>query len=85
MSTGLQSRDRLSLYNQVVDADVAPTHAQLSAADGLFSEWNSISAASAKIWQDELVPLNVALKRARLPILRGNALATEDSDSSDEE
>jgi photosystem II stability/assembly factor-like uncharacterized protein len=77
--------DLLSLYTQVLDADVAPTHAQQLAADSLFHEWNTISAAAAKIWQDELMPMNKVLKRARLPILRSDALAPDEGESNDEE
>ena len=77
--------DTLSLYTQVIDADVAPTPAQQSAAKSLFNEWNSISAASAKLWHDELAPLNLALKRARLPILRSELPAPDDGESNDEE
>jgi photosystem II stability/assembly factor-like uncharacterized protein len=77
--------DILSLYTQVLDADAAPTLAQQLAADSLFKEWQSIAAASAKIWQDGLAPLNQALTRARLPILRSDALAPEEGESNDEE
>ncbi|HEX3395831.1 MAG TPA: hypothetical protein VHS76_03955 [Steroidobacteraceae bacterium] len=77
--------DILSLYAQVRGADAAPTHAQHSAADSLLKEWQSVSAAAAKIRQDELAPLNQALTRARLPALRSNAVAPEEGESNDEE
>jgi photosystem II stability/assembly factor-like uncharacterized protein len=77
--------DILSLYTQVVNADAAPTRAQQSAADSLFQEWQSIAAASAKIWQNDLAPLNQALTRARLPTLRSDAAAPEEGESNDEE
>jgi photosystem II stability/assembly factor-like uncharacterized protein len=77
--------DILSLYTQVLDADAAPTKAQQSAADALFKEWQSIAAASAKTWQDDLAPLNQALKRARLPTLRSDAATPEEGESNDEE
>jgi photosystem II stability/assembly factor-like uncharacterized protein len=77
--------DILSLYTQVLNADAAPTRAQQSAADSLFKEWQSIAAASAKIWQDDVAPLNQALKRARLPTLRSDAAAPEEGESNDEE
>ena len=77
--------DLLSLYTQVLEADAAPTRAQQSAADSLFKEWQSIFAAAAKIWQDDLSPLNQALTRARLPILRSDAVAPEEGESNDEE
>jgi hypothetical protein len=77
--------DLLSLYTQVNEADAAPTRAQQSAADSLLQEWQSIAAASAKIWQDDLTSLNQALKRARLPTLRSDAAAPEEGESSDEE
>jgi hypothetical protein len=77
--------DILSLYAQVLNADAAPTRAQQSAADTLFQEWQSIAAASAKIWQDDLAPLNQALKRAKLPALRSDAAAPEEGESNDEE
>jgi photosystem II stability/assembly factor-like uncharacterized protein len=77
--------DVLSLYTQIVNADAAPTRAQQSAAGSLFQEWKSIDAASAKIWQDDLAPLNQALLHARLPILRSDAAAPEEGASTDEE
>jgi hypothetical protein len=77
--------DILSLYAQVLNADAAPTRAQQSAADTLFQEWQSIAAASAKIWQDDLASLNQALKRAKLPALRSDAAAPEEGESNDEE
>ncbi len=48
-------------------------------------EWKSIAAASAKISQDDLAPLNQALTRARLPALRSDAAAPEEGPSTDEE
>jgi hypothetical protein len=42
-------------------------------------------AAAAKIWRDDLSPLNRALTRARLPALRSDAVAPEEGESSDEE
>jgi photosystem II stability/assembly factor-like uncharacterized protein len=77
--------DISSLYAQVVNPDAAPSRAQQSAADSLFQEWQSIAAASAKLWQDDLAPLNQALKRARLPELRSDAAAPEEGASTDEE
>ena len=75
----------LSLYTQVLEADAAPTRAQQSAADSLLQEWQSLAAASAKIWQDDLAPLNQALTRAKLPVLRSDAAAPEEGESTDEE
>ena len=75
----------LSLYTQVLEADAAPTRAQQSAADSLFKEWQSLAAASATIWQDDLAPLNQALTRAKLPVLRSDAAAPEEGESTDEE
>jgi len=77
--------DILSLYTQVLNADAAPTRAQQSAADSLFKEWQSIAAASTKIWQDDLKPLNQALTGAHLPTLRSDAAAPEEGESTDEE
>jgi hypothetical protein len=77
--------DILGLYTQVLEGDAAPTRAQQSAADSLFNEWQSIAAAAAKIWQDDLAPLNQALTRARLPSLRSDAVAPEEGESNDEE
>jgi hypothetical protein len=77
--------DILSLYGQVLNADAAPTRAQQSAADSLFKEWQSLAVASAKIWQDDLMPLNQALTRAKLPVLRSDAAAPEEGESTDEE
>jgi len=75
----------LSLYTQVLEADAAPTRAQQSAADSLLQEWRSLGAASAKIWQDDFTPLNQALTRAKLPVLRSDAAAPEEGESNDEE
>ena len=77
--------DILSLYAQVLDADAAPTPAQQSAGDSLLKEWQSLGAASVKIWQDDLAPLNQALTRAKLPVLRSDAAAPEEGESNDEE
>jgi photosystem II stability/assembly factor-like uncharacterized protein len=77
--------DIQGLYSQVVNVDAAPTRAQQSAADSLFQEWKSIAAASAKIWQDGLAPLNQTLTHARLPALRSDAAAPEEGESNDEE
>jgi small-conductance mechanosensitive channel len=77
--------DILSLYTLVREADAAPTRAQQSAADSLFQEWQSLAAASAKIWRDDLAPLNQALTRAKLPVLRSDAAAPEEGESTDEE
>ncbi len=77
--------DILSLYTQVLDADAAPTRAQQSAADSLFQEWQSLAAVAAKIWQDDLTALNQALARAKLPVLRSDAAAPEEGESTDEE
>ncbi len=74
-----------SLYTQVLEADAAPTRSQQSAADSLFKEWQSIAAASVKIWQDDLAPLNQALTHAKLPALRSDAAAPEEGASNDEE
>jgi hypothetical protein len=74
-----------SLYSQVLEADAAPTHAQQTAADSLFKEWQSLAAAAAKISQDDLKPLNESLKRAKLPLLRSDLAAPEEGESDDEE
>jgi photosystem II stability/assembly factor-like uncharacterized protein len=73
------------LYEQLVNADAAPTQAQRSAAARLISEWQAGAAASAKIWQDEVAALNQALTHARLPALRTDTAASEDGESTDEE
>jgi photosystem II stability/assembly factor-like uncharacterized protein len=77
--------DILSLYTQLLEADAAPTRTQQSAAESLFKEWQSLAAASAKIWRDDLAPLNRALTRAKLPVLRSDAAAPEEGESNDEE
>jgi hypothetical protein len=51
----------------------------------LFQEWRSLGDASAKIWQDDLTPLNQALMHAKLPLLRSDAAAPEEGESTDEE
>ncbi len=75
----------MSLYTQVLEADAAPTRAQLAAADSLFKEWQSLAAETARIWQDDLAPLNQALTRAKLPVLRSDAAAPQEGESTDEE
>jgi photosystem II stability/assembly factor-like uncharacterized protein len=77
--------DIQSLYTQVLEADAAPTLAQQAAADSVFKEWRSLAAASAKLWQDDLAPLNQALTHAKLPALRSDAAAPEEGESNDEE
>jgi hypothetical protein len=51
----------------------------------LLQEWQLIAAASAKIWQDDLAPLNKALSHAKLPTLRSDAAAPDEGESNDEE
>lgn len=75
----------LSLYTQVLEADAAPTRPQQSAAESLFKEWQALAVAAAKIWSDDLVPLNKELTHAKLPVLRADAAAPEEGESTDEE
>jgi hypothetical protein len=75
----------VGLYEQVVGVDAAPTQAQRSAGDSLINDWRSLATTSTKIWQEELAALNQALTRARLPILRSEAVASEEGESDDEE
>jgi hypothetical protein len=77
--------DILGLYTQVREADAAPTSAQQAAAESQLQEWRALAAASAKIWQDDLAPLNQALVHARLPTLRSDKAAPEEGESNDEE
>src|SRR5450631_2716082 len=72
------------LFAQVEAADAAPTQAQRSAAMSLLKDWQSLAASSAKIWQD-LAAGNQALSQAKLPVLRSDAQAPEEGESSDEE
>jgi hypothetical protein len=74
-----------SLYTQVLEADAAPTRVQQTSAESLLKEWQALSATAAKISQDELAPLNQSLKRAKSPLLRSDAAAPEEGESSDEE
>ena len=76
--------DMAGLYEQVVNADAAPTQAQQSAAMSLIKDWQTIAASSAKIWQD-LASLNQALAQARLPILHGDSQESDEGESNDEE
>jgi hypothetical protein len=75
----------LGVYTEVENADAAPTRAQQAAAGSLLQEWRALSAAATKLSQDELTPLNQALKRAKLPALRSDAAAPEEGESTDEE
>jgi hypothetical protein len=79
------NREIAGLYQQIVGVDAAPTQAQRSAAEILFKEWQLIAASSVKIWQENLVGLNQALAKARMPVLRGDAIAEDENDSTDEE
>jgi hypothetical protein len=74
-----------SLYTQVLEADAAPTRVQQTAAESLIKEWQALAAAAAKISQDRFKPLNEALKRAKLPLLRSDLAAPEEGESSDED
>jgi photosystem II stability/assembly factor-like uncharacterized protein len=76
--------DIAGLYEQVLNADAAPTQTQQSAAMGLFKDWQSITASSEKIWQG-LAALNQSLAQARLPLLRSDAQEPEEGESTDEE
>jgi photosystem II stability/assembly factor-like uncharacterized protein len=75
----------VGLYDQLVGVDAAPTQAQQSASASLIADWQSSAAASARIWQDDVAALNQALTHARLPILRTDAVASEEGESNDEE
>ena len=75
----------LSLYTQVGNADAAPTQAQQALAGSLMKEWHTLATAAAQISQEDLVPLNQALKRDKLPILRSDAAAPDEGESDDEE
>ena len=73
-----------ALYQAVVDVDAAPTRAQRSAAETLLQEWQALAATSARLWQKDLAALNQALAQARLPTLRGDVEAADETDSDDE-
>jgi hypothetical protein len=73
------------LYTQVGNADAAPTQAQQALAGSLMKEWHTLATAAAQISQEDLVPLNQALKRDKLPILRSDAAAPDEGESDDEE
>jgi hypothetical protein len=75
----------LSLYTQIENADAAPTRAQQSVGESLLREWQALSMAATKISQQDLAPMNQALKRAKLPALRSDAAAPGEGDSGDEE
>jgi hypothetical protein len=75
----------LGLYTQVLEADAAPTRAQQAAADSALQAWKSVATVAARIWQDDLAPLNQALTRAKLPTLHGDAAAPDEGESNDEE
>ncbi|HEX3949813.1 MAG TPA: hypothetical protein VHW95_08190 [Steroidobacteraceae bacterium] len=77
--------DILSLYTQVENADAAPTRTQQAVAGSLLQEWQALGAAATKISQQDLAPLNQALTRAKLPVLRGDAAAPDEGESNDEE
>jgi hypothetical protein len=54
-------------------------------AGSLLQEWQKLAAAATKISQQDLEPLNQALTRAKLPVLRSDAAAPEEGESNDEE
>jgi photosystem II stability/assembly factor-like uncharacterized protein len=73
------------LYQEIVNVDAAPTQAQRSAAQLLLAKWQAIGASSARIWQENLAALNQEMAKARLPVLRGDTEAADQSESTDEE
>jgi photosystem II stability/assembly factor-like uncharacterized protein len=66
--------DLASLYEQLNNADAAPTQAQAQAAARVLAEWQALAPASASIWAQDLPELNRALKKARLPAVRSEAV-----------
>jgi len=73
------------LYQQLLAADAAPTQAQRMAAEFLLNEWQMMATSSARIWQQNLEALNEELAKAELPVLRGDAEAPDEDESTDEE
>jgi photosystem II stability/assembly factor-like uncharacterized protein len=79
------SEDLAALYEQLNSADAAPTQAQAAAAARLLAEWESLSASSAGIWTQDLPALNKALKQARLPSVRSEAVPEAGGQTVDED
>jgi hypothetical protein len=84
---GLQrvNDDLAGLYGQLGSADAAPTQAQAQAAARLLAEWQALSASSAGIWAQDLPALNAALKKARLPTVRSEAVPEAGGQTVDED
>jgi photosystem II stability/assembly factor-like uncharacterized protein len=84
---GLQrvNEDIAGVYGQLTSADAAPTQAQAAAAARLLAEWQSLLASSAGIWAQDLPALNTALKKARLPTVRSEAVPEAGGQSVDED
>ncbi|MBS0580497.1 MAG: glycoside hydrolase [Proteobacteria bacterium] len=79
------NEDIARLYEQVGSADAAPTRAQSAAAARVLAECQSLLASSAGIWSQELPALNGALKKARLPAVRSEAVPEAGGQNLDEE
>ncbi len=79
------SGDLAGLYEQLNSADAAPTQAQAAAAARLLAEWDALSASSAGIWAQDLPALNRALKKARLPSVRSEAVPEAGGQTVDED
>lgn len=77
--------DLAGLYGQLTGADAAPTQAQAAAAAGVLAEWQSLLTSSAGIWAQDLPALNAALKKARLPSVRSEAVAESGGQTVDED
>jgi hypothetical protein len=84
---GLQrvNDDLAGLYGQLTSADAAPTQAQAAAAAGVLAEWQSLLTSSAGIWAHDLPALNAALKKARLPSVRSEAVPEAGGQTVDED
>jgi hypothetical protein len=84
---GLQrvNEDLAGLYGQLSSADAAPTQAQAAAAARVLAEWQSLLASSAGIWAQDLPALNTALKKARLPSVRSEAVPEAGGQTVDED
>jgi hypothetical protein len=77
--------DFATLYEQVTEADAAPSDAQSAAADRALQDWQPLTAAWHRLRQDEVPALNRDLLRARLTALQLDLAPPRDADQADEE
>jgi photosystem II stability/assembly factor-like uncharacterized protein len=77
--------DLATLYAELSRADAAPTRAQRAEADSAIKDWQALEPQWALARSAQLVELNSALRKARLPALRVDLAPPRDRDLADVE